>query len=341
MAAFSYHPHHDPFALDVADFPSDSHFHLLFPPTQQQQHQQRRQQAGDPVVSSSAFFPRFYCPFDSLGAVPVEMSTANTSTAATPASSSSLESARVSSRSSSAQRSESQREKKRKDDQKCNSSSSQLKKRKNTKQKKCSRDAESTNEKRALKEPPTGYIHVRARRGQATDSHSLAERVRREKIRERMKMLQGLVPGCDKVIGKALLLDEIINYVQSLQNQVEFLSMKLASLNPVLYELGLDSDGYMLSPESDGLMALILQKLEEMSLGLPNIQQTGPHQATAFADTADSCPVQDSSVPFLLHEEGPAPFHQGNGGNFVVQLDHNRESLFNQVDFNSVPSSYH
>ncbi|CAA6660015.1 unnamed protein product [Spirodela intermedia] len=65
-----------------------------------------------------------------------------------------------------------------------------------------------------------------------------------------MKMLQGLVPGCDKVIGKALLLDEIINYVQSLQNQVEFLSMKLASLNPVLYELGLDSDGYMLSPET-------------------------------------------------------------------------------------------
>ncbi|KAL0364131.1 UNVERIFIED_CONTAM: Transcription factor [Sesamum angustifolium] len=43
------------------------------------------------------------------------------------------------------------------------------------------------------------YIHVRARRGQATDSHSLAERV----------------------IGKALVLDEIINYIQSLQHQVE------------------------------------------------------------------------------------------------------------------------
>lgn len=34
-------------------------------------------------------------------------------------------------------------------------------------------------------------------------------------------MLQDLVPGCDKVTGKALMLDEIINYVQSLQNQVE------------------------------------------------------------------------------------------------------------------------
>ncbi|KAE9617982.1 hypothetical protein Lal_00037918 [Lupinus albus] len=80
-------------------------------------------------------------------------------------------------------------------------------------------------------EPPKDYIHVRARRGQATDSHSLAERVRREKISERMKLLQDLVPSCNKVIGKALMLDEIINYVQSLQRQVEFLSMKLATVN--------------------------------------------------------------------------------------------------------------
>ncbi|CAL5212382.1 unnamed protein product [Lathyrus oleraceus] len=78
------------------------------------------------------------------------------------------------------------------------------------------------------------YIHVRARRGQATDSHSLAERVRREKISERMKYLQDLVPGCNKIAGKAGMLDEIINYVQSLQRQVEFLSMKLAAVNPRL-----------------------------------------------------------------------------------------------------------
>ncbi|KAL5706651.1 hypothetical protein ACHQM5_024794 [Ranunculus cassubicifolius] len=78
------------------------------------------------------------------------------------------------------------------------------------------------------------YIHVRARRGQATNSHSLAERVRREKISQRMKYLQDLVPGCDKITGKALMLDEIINYVQSLQRQVEFLSMKLSTVNPGL-----------------------------------------------------------------------------------------------------------
>ncbi|KAM0864520.1 hypothetical protein ACQ4PT_043861 [Festuca glaucescens] len=92
----------------------------------------------------------------------------------------------------------------------------------------------SRSKQAAADEPPRDYVHVRARRGQATDSHSLAERVRREKITIKMKFLQDLVPGCNKVIGKALMLDEIINYVQSLQQQVEFLSMKLSTVNPQL-----------------------------------------------------------------------------------------------------------
>ncbi|KAK4348566.1 hypothetical protein RND71_031321 [Anisodus tanguticus] len=87
--------------------------------------------------------------------------------------------------------------------------------------------------------PKDNYVHVRAKRGQATNSHSLAERVRRERISERMRLLQELVPGCNKITGKAVMLDEIINYVQSLQQQVEFLSMKLATVNP---ELNFDID---------------------------------------------------------------------------------------------------
>ncbi|XVE61214.1 hypothetical protein DITRI_Ditri06bG0021300 [Diplodiscus trichospermus] len=84
------------------------------------------------------------------------------------------------------------------------------------------------------------YVHVRARRGQATDSHSLAERARREKINARMKLLQELVPGCNKISGTALVLDEIINHVQSLQRQVELLSMRLAAVNPRI-DFNLDS----------------------------------------------------------------------------------------------------
>ncbi|CAI9766655.1 unnamed protein product [Fraxinus pennsylvanica] len=98
---------------------------------------------------------------------------------------------------------------------------------------KTDRETSTNNSSKESVQKPD-YIHVRARRGQATDSHSLAERARREKISKKMKYLQDLVPGCNKVTGKAGMLDEIINYVQSLQKQVEFLSMKLATLNPRL-----------------------------------------------------------------------------------------------------------
>ncbi|KAJ6672179.1 STEROL REGULATORY ELEMENT-BINDING PROTEIN [Salix viminalis] len=152
---------------------------------------------------------------------------------------------------------------------------------KSKRQRKCRGDMKEEEkkpkaEKKVPEEPSTGYVHVRARRGQATDSHSLAERVRREKISERMKMLQRLVPGCDKVTGKALMLDEIINYVQSLQNQVEFLSMKLASANPLFYDFGMELDAFMIKPES----------LSSMSPPLPSLQQRSPIQPTAFADAA-------------------------------------------------------
>ncbi|CAA0807628.1 Transcription factor bHLH63 [Striga hermonthica] len=110
--------------------------------------------------------------------------------------------------------------------------------------------------------PKPDYIHVRARRGQATDSHSLAERVRREKISERMKFLQDLVPGCNKITGKAGMLDEIINYVQSLQRQVEFLSMKLAAVNP---KLDFDIDSYIVNHN------LCPQMYQPCTSGMPSV----------------------------------------------------------------------
>ncbi|PON38367.1 Basic helix-loop-helix transcription factor [Parasponia andersonii] len=96
-----------------------------------------------------------------------------------------------------------------------------------------------SNEKE--EEKPKEVVHVRARRGQATDSHSLAERVRRGKINERLRCLQDIVPGCYKTMGMAVMLDEIINYVQSLQNQVEFLSMKLTAAS-TFYDFNSETD---------------------------------------------------------------------------------------------------
>lgn len=72
--------------------------------------------------------------------------------------------------------------------------------------------------------PPAIRPRVRARRGQATDPHSIAERLRRERIAERMRALQELVPSCNKT-DKAAMLDEILDYVKFLRLQVKVLSM--------------------------------------------------------------------------------------------------------------------
>ncbi|KAJ7522134.1 hypothetical protein O6H91_19G085200 [Diphasiastrum complanatum] len=64
----------------------------------------------------------------------------------------------------------------------------------------------------------------RAKRGHATHPRSIAERVRRTRISERIKRLQELVPDMDKQINTAEMLDEVVEYVQFLQKQVQELS---------------------------------------------------------------------------------------------------------------------
>ncbi|KAE9586218.1 putative transcription factor bHLH family [Lupinus albus] len=138
--------------------------------------------------------------------------------------------------------------------------------------------------------PNDNFIHVRARRGQATNSHSLAERVRREKISERMMLLQELVPGCNKITGKAVMLDEIINYVQSLQQQVEFLSMKLATVNP---ELNFDIERIM---SKDILRSRIGHGIGGYGPGLSSFH---PFPNATFQGTMSSMPSTSTQFPPL------------------------------------------
>jgi hypothetical protein len=51
-------------------------------------------------------------------------------------------------------------------------------------------------------EPQKDYIHVRARRGQATDSHSLAERVRITVFCFHVKSFKLIKFGCIKIVNK-------------------------------------------------------------------------------------------------------------------------------------------
>ncbi|WJX35084.1 hypothetical protein P8452_23123 [Trifolium repens] len=202
--------------------------------------------------------------------------------------------------------------------------------------------AEKKDQRKCLDEPPTGYIHVRARRGQATDSHSLAERVRREKISERMKKLQQLVPGCDKVTGKALMLDEIINYVQSLQNQVEFLSMKLTSVNPMFYDMATDLDTFLIKPEKLNNLASPSQ-LSSVS------HCNSPKQGTNFGDTTImSTPTNifqttndyllDTSTSIFLQGQSQRTNILSEDGSHFWEVEEQRQKFLNSHGFNNLCS---
>ncbi|CAL9025869.1 unnamed protein product [Prunus brigantina] len=65
---------------------------------------------------------------------------------------------------------------------------------------------------------------VRAKRGCATHPRSIAERVRRTRISERMRKLQELVPNMDKQTNTADMLDLAVEYIKDLQKQFKTLS---------------------------------------------------------------------------------------------------------------------
>ncbi|KAK8970946.1 Transcription factor PIF1 [Platanthera guangdongensis] len=74
---------------------------------------------------------------------------------------------------------------------------------------------ESADEKKAAQ---------RSRRSRAAAVHNFSERKRRDRINEKMKALQDLIPHCTKS-DKASMLDETIEYLKSLQQQVQIMWM--------------------------------------------------------------------------------------------------------------------
>ncbi|XP_057504185.1 transcription factor ALC-like isoform X1 [Actinidia eriantha] len=85
-----------------------------------------------------------------------------------------------------------------------------------------------------------------SKRNRPADFHNLSEKRRRNRINEKIKALQKLIPNSNKT-DKASMLDEAIEYLKQLQLQVQMLSMRnglslndlllLGSLHPTQTEL--------------------------------------------------------------------------------------------------------
>lgn len=96
-------------------------------------------------------------------------------------------------------------------------------KRKDTEDSEChSEDVEE--ESAGGKKAAGGRGSTGSKRSRAAEVHNLSERRRRDRINEKMRALQELIPNCNKV-DKASMLDEAIEYLKTLQLQVQIMSM--------------------------------------------------------------------------------------------------------------------
>ncbi|KAI3774371.1 hypothetical protein L1987_48924 [Smallanthus sonchifolius] len=79
----------------------------------------------------------------------------------------------------------------------------------------------------------------RSKRSRAAEVHNLSERRRRDRINEKMCALQELIPNCNKV-DKASMLDEAIEYLKTLQLQLQIMSMGAGlCMPPMMYPTGM------------------------------------------------------------------------------------------------------
>ncbi|KAF3773406.1 Transcription factor [Nymphaea thermarum] len=125
-----------------------------------------------------------------------------------------------------------------------------------------------------------------------------------------MKLLQDLVPGCNKITGKAGMLDEIINYVQSLQRQVEFLSMKLAAV----------------SPKSDGTGDTYLGK-EVFPLCHSNFPGVGIPPEVTPSSYVHLNMMQSATGASIQQQQGACGGGGGGGGRIDVPVNNNPSGM--------------
>ncbi|KAL5544563.1 hypothetical protein UlMin_008347 [Ulmus minor] len=100
----------------------------------------------------------------------------------------------------------------------------------------CQNGLENPDEDRETKEQ-SGRSNS-TRRSRSAAIHNQSERKRRDKINEKMKALQKLVPNASKT-DKASMLDEVIDYLKQLQAQVQMMS-SVRNISPqMMFSLGM------------------------------------------------------------------------------------------------------
>ncbi|EEF50316.1 DNA binding protein, putative [Ricinus communis] len=127
------------------------------------------------------------------------------------------------------------------------------------------------------KQKANGKSSVSTKRSRAAAIHNQSERKRRDKINQRMKTLQKLVPNSSKT-DKASMLDEVIEYLKQLQAQVQMMSRM--NIQPVMLPMTMQQQLQMsmLAPMNMGmgLAGIGMNVMDMNTISRPNIAGISP-----------------------------------------------------------------
>ncbi|CAH9072908.1 unnamed protein product [Cuscuta epithymum] len=125
------------------------------------------------------------------------------------------------------------------------------------------------------------------RRSRSAEVHNLSERRRRDRINEKMKALQELLPHSTKT-DKASMLDEAIEYLKSLQMQLQMMwmgsgmaSMMFSGVQPYMSRMG---------------MGMVPPTMPSMGMHLPRPPMVNHSAAGAAAPSMASTPSQAAAM---------------------------------------------
>nr|XP_019703669.1 transcription factor PHYTOCHROME INTERACTING FACTOR-LIKE 15 isoform X2 [Elaeis guineensis] len=140
------------------------------------------------------------------------------------------------------------------------------------------------------------------KRSRAAEVHNLSERRRRDRINEKMRALQELIPNCNKV-DKASMLDEAIEYLKSLQLQVQIMSMGSGScMLPLIPPAGIQQ--HMRMPP--------MAHLSQMGVGMGMGMRLGYGMGMLDMNGSASCPLLP--LPPMHGPQFPFPSIPGTQG---------------------------
>ncbi|CAL5340277.1 unnamed protein product [Camellia sinensis] len=142
------------------------------------------------------------------------------------------------------------------------------------------------------KKKPTGKSSISTKRCRAAAVHNQSERKRRDKINQRMKTLQKMVPNSSKT-DKASMLDEVIEYLKVLQAQVQMMSRMSMPMPSMMFPMALQQQLQL------SMMAPMGMGMDMNTIGRPNAAGIPPilHPTAAFMPLTSWDGIGDRLVP--------------------------------------------